>query len=290
MTIQKSRTGELREREERFRKLSESTFEAIAITDKGKVVDANEQFARLFGYEPEEVLGMRAWEFATSEYRDLISRHDLGDEEMTYEAMHRRKDRSVFWAQVSGKSIVYKERKVRVTVIRDITERKQFEQQLHASLEHRARQVQTSTEIAQQIAAAPALDDLFQRVVNLIQEQFGFYHVHIYTLEEDNLTMQEGAGQVGRQMKLAGHAILLSAEPSLVAMAARLGEPVLMRDVRQNPAWLSNPLLPHTKSELALPIILGDMVLGVLDVQSDRLNGLTEEDQLLLVGLCGQIA
>jgi hypothetical protein len=290
MTIQKSRTGELREREERFRKLSESTFEAIAITDKGKVVDANEQFARLFGYEPEEVLGMRAWEFATSEYRDLISRHDLGDEEMTYEAMHRRKDRSVFWAQVSGKSIVYKERKVRVTVIRDITERKQFEQQLHASLEHRARQVQTSTEIAQQIAAAPALDDLFQRVVNLIQEQFGFYHVHIYTLEEDNLTMQEGAGQVGHQMKLAGHAILLSAEPSLVAMAARLGEPVLMRDVRQNPAWLSNPLLPHTKSELALPIILGDMVLGVLDVQSDRLNGLTEEDQLLLVGLCGQIA
>ncbi|MCB0155736.1 MAG: PAS domain S-box protein, partial [Anaerolineae bacterium] len=124
MTTQQFKTGELREREERFRKLSESTQEAIAITDKGKVVDANEQFARLFGYEPEEVLGKRAWEFATPEYRDLASRHDLSDQDVQYEAMHRRKDRSVFWAQVSGKSIIYKGRKARVNVIRDITERK----------------------------------------------------------------------------------------------------------------------------------------------------------------------
>ncbi|MCB0156188.1 MAG: PAS domain S-box protein, partial [Anaerolineae bacterium] len=257
---------------------------------KGKVVDANEQFARLFGYEPEEVLGKRAWEFATPEYRDLASRHDLSDQDIEYEAMHRRKDRSVFWAQVSGKSIIYKGRKARVNVIRDITERKQFEQQLHDSLEHRARQVQTSTEIAQQIAAAPALDDLFWRVVNLVQEQFGFYHVHIYTLEGETLTIQEGAGEVGQQLKTTGHNINLTAEPSLVAQAARSGEPVLVRDVRRVTAWLPNPLLPHTKSELALPIILGDTVLGVLDVQSDRLNGLTEEDQLMLVGLCGQIA
>ena len=123
-------TDELREREERFRKLSESTFEAIVITNKSKVVDANEQFSRLFGFELDEATGKRAWELATPKYRDLISQNDLTDEERFFEAMYRRKDRSVFWGQVSSRSITYKGHKARVTVIRDITERKQFEQQL----------------------------------------------------------------------------------------------------------------------------------------------------------------
>lgn len=283
-------TGELRAREERFRKLAESTFEAIVITDKGKVVDANEQFARLLGYELSEIMGRRAWEFATVKFRDLISQNDLTDEERAYEAMYRRKDRSVFWGQVSGRSITYKGRKVRVTVIRDITERKQFEQQLRDSLEHRARQVQISTEIAQEIAAAPALDDLFSRVVHLIQERFGYYHVHIYSLENDLLVMEKGTGQIGRQMKAQEHSIPFASTHSLVALAAQSGDPVLVKDVHQAPVWLPNPLLPETQAELAVPIKLGDKVLGVLDVQNNRIASLDEEDELLLVGLCGQIA
>ncbi len=163
-------------------------------------------------------------------------------------------------------------------------------QELQASLEHRARQVQTSTEVAQNIAAAPALDDLFRRVVNLIQTRFGYYHVHIYTLDGERLMMQEGTGEPGQKMKKTGHKINLTAEQSLVARAARSGKPVLVSDVSKAPNWLSNPLLPDTKSELAVPINLGPKVLGVLDIQSDSITGLTAEDQLLMVGLCGQIA
>ena len=280
----------MREREERFRKLSESALDAIVITRKGKIIDANEQFARLFGYKLSEIIGLSAWELATPEYRDLISKQDLLENQTTYEAMHRRKDRSVFWAQVSSTSMVYKERTVRVSVIRDITERKQFEQDLQLSLELRARQVQTSTEIAQEIATVPALEDLFRRVVNLIREQLGYYHVHIYTLVDDLLVIQEGTGQAGQQMRAAKYSIQLMAEQSLVAQAARTGEPVRVGHVDLVPTWLANPLLPETKSELAVPITLGGKVLGVLDVQSDRVAGVNEEDQLLLVGLCGQIA
>lgn len=182
----------------------------------------------------------------------------------------------------------------------DTTEQKQLEQQIQESLERRAQQVQTSTEVAQEIAAAPALDDLFQRVVNLVKKRFGYYHAHLYTLQEilvsegqarDNyLVMQEGTGPAGQKMKEAGHKIALSAPKSLVARAARSGHPVLAPNVANEPDWLPNKLLPDTQSELAVPIKLQDRVLGVLDVQSVEVAGLTEEDQLLLMGLCGQIA
>ena len=91
-------------------------------------------------------------------------------------------------------------------------------------------------------------------------------------------------------MKASGHKISLSAEQSLVARAARSGEAVLVPDVSQTPSWLPNPLLPQTKAELAVPIKLGGTVLGVLDVQNNTVGTLGEEDQLLLIGLCGQIA
>ncbi len=65
----------------------------------------------------------------------------------------------------------------------ELTERKHLERQIQASLARRVRQVQTSAEVAQEIAAAPALDDLFRQVVNLMQERFGYYYTHVYTLE-----------------------------------------------------------------------------------------------------------
>jgi GAF domain-containing protein len=102
--------------------------------------------------------------------------------------------------------------------------------------------------------------------------------------------LQAGTGEVGYHLKERGHKIPLSAEQSLVVRAVWEGEAVLVSDVKQEPTWLTNPLLPDTKAELAVPITLGAEVLGVLDVQSDEVGGLNEEDRLLLIGLCGQIS
>jgi len=172
----------------------------------------------------------------------------------------------------------------------EISERQRLEQQTQEFLTRRTRQVKTSTEIAQEIATTPHLEDLFRGVVNLVQKRFGYYHVHVYTLENDDLVMQEGTGEAGQKMKQTDHKIPLGAERSLVAYAARSGEPVLVPDVYQAASWLPNPHLPETKSEVAVPIKLRDEVLGVLDVQSDMVGTLGQEDQILLMGLCGQIA
>ncbi len=275
----------------RFQRLSEASFEGIVIAYKGEIIDANQQFVRMFGYENlAEVIGMQAKDFMTPETRKLINQHLLSGYDKPFEATHQRKDGSIFWAYVLGKPDSYQGRMVKVTALQDITERKKLEQRLQASLEHRARQVQTSTEVAQEIAAAPALDDLFHRVTHLIQERFEYYHVHIYTLKDGILIMQEGTGEAGQKMKAIGHQIPRSSQQSLVAQAARQGKPVLASDVSQMPNWLPNPLLPETKSELAVPIQLKNTILGILDVQSDVIGGLNQEDQLLLLGLCGQIA
>ena len=172
----------------------------------------------------------------------------------------------------------------------EIAERQRLEQRINESLNRRARQVQTSTEVAQEIATTPKLDELFRQVVNLVQRRFGYYHAHVYTLEDDSLVVQEGTGETGRKLKQAEHQIPLYAEKSLVAQTARSGQPILVSDVYQEANWLPNPFLPETKSELAVPIKLRDEVYGVLDVQSDKVGSLNQEDQILLMGLCGQIA
>ncbi|MCP4227652.1 MAG: GAF domain-containing protein, partial [Actinomycetia bacterium] len=111
---------------------------------------------------------------------------------------------------------------------------------------------------------------------------------HLYLLHGDELQMVEGYGEPGRIMRSRGHRIQVGS--GLTGTAAATGQPVLAPDVSQIENWLPNPLLPDTKSEVAVPIKMGNEVLGVLDVQSDQLHGLTEDDQTLLLGLCGQIA
>ncbi|MCB0194021.1 MAG: GAF domain-containing protein [Anaerolineae bacterium] len=189
----------------------------------------------------------------------------------------------------------YSEQATELAYIKSVSEdehsrRQELEQWVKESLTRRARQVQTVTYIAQKIATTPKLDDLFMQVVNLVQQQFGYYHAHIYTLEGDYLMLKEGTGNVGQMMKAVNHKIPVIALKSLVARAAQTGYPVLIEDVTHDPGWLPNSLLPETKAEIAVPIKLGEDILGVLDVQNDTIGSLDEEDQILLMGLCGQIA
>jgi GAF domain-containing protein len=127
-------------------------------------------------------------------------------------------------------------------------------------------------------------------VVHLTQRQFGLYHAHVFTYREDTEELQiaacgwkEGDENEGTH---GATTIPISQEQSLVARAGRSRQAVLVNDVRSDPGWLPNPMLPDTRAELAVPLLIGDRLLGVLDVQSDRLNAFTQEDaniQLTLV-------
>ncbi len=172
----------------------------------------------------------------------------------------------------------------------DVTERVRAEQLQAETYQRREREVRTSTEVAQEIAAAPALDALFERVVTLVKERFGYYHAQIFHYDPDQeaVVLVVGYGEVGQRMLAAGHRLVLGR--GVVGTAAATGEPVLATDVTQSAEWRPNPNLPNTRGELAVPIKWRGQILGILDVQSDRASALGADDQLLLEGLCGQIA
>ncbi len=161
---------------------------------------------------------------------------------------------------------------------------------LFEEIHQRALQLETLVGVSQRITSALSLDELLYQVVHLIQQSFGYYHVHIYLADTEAgyMVLHEGTGEPGRSMKERGHRIRIG--EGLVGHVGQKGEAVLVTDVSQEPRWLPNPLLPDTKSELTVPLKLGNELLGVLDVQSDRVGGLTEDDMALLEGLAGQIA
>jgi GAF domain-containing protein len=163
-------------------------------------------------------------------------------------------------------------------------------QSLQDSLERRNTQVEISSQVAQELTALPALEDLYERVVTLIKERFDYYHAQIFRYEPvvDACVLVTSYGQAGKALLAERHRLPMGR--GVVGTAAAMGRPVIASDVTQDPDWVANPYLPETKGELAVPIKLRDQVLGILDVQSDRAGALGQEDQILLEGLCGQIA
>jgi len=136
------------------------------------------------------------------------------------------------------------------------------------------------------------VDTLLQEVVDLTKERFHLYHAHVYLLNEagDILLLRAGAGEAGRVMTTQGRMIPLDHQSSLVARAGRTQQVVVVNDVSQAPDFLPNPLLPDTKSEMAVPLLIGERVLGVLDVQSNQLAHFTDDDQRIQTILADQVA
>ena len=133
----------LRDSEERFRRLSEATLEGVFVTHDDRVVDVNPQAAAMLGYEPSEVIGMDAFGVIAPEWRDLVREQVRSGYEGSYEVRGLRKDGTTFPMELCGRTGSYKGRRVRVGVLRDISERKRAEEALQKAredLEARAEQ------------------------------------------------------------------------------------------------------------------------------------------------------
>jgi len=164
--------------------------------------------------------------------------------------------------------------------------------QAEAERERFATQLGTAADIATQVSTILGPDELLNAVIPLLKERFDLYYAHYYRLDEatGELILSAGYGEPGQQMLEQGHKIPLDQEVSLVARAARGKEPVVVHDVTADPDFLANPLLPDTKTEVAVPVIAAGRVLGVFDVQHDQANYFAQGDLNVLTTLAGQVA
>lgn len=156
----------------------------------------------------------------------------------------------------------------------------------------RAAELSTVAEVSTATSTILDSKQLLQNVVDLTKERFNLYHSHIYLLDEkgENLVLTAGAGEPGRVMVAEGRSIPLNREQSLVARAARERQGVTVNDVTQATDHLPNPLLPDTRSELAVPMVVGGNVIGVFDIQSEQVGRFTETDVNIQTTLASQLA
>lgn len=133
-------------------------------------------------------------------------------------------------------------------------------------------------ELGGQLSSLLDIDELLNLSINQLRDTFGYYHAQVYLVEKsvgtesddqepDRLILHAATGAIGTRMKQRGHAIAIKATRSIVARAVRTHKTLVVDDVRQIDYHLPNPALPLTRSEIAIPLISEQEMIGCLDVQ-----------------------
>jgi GAF domain-containing protein len=153
-----------------------------------------------------------------------------------------------------------------------------------------ALQFETAAEIARDISSSLHLDELLEKAVNLIRSRFNFYHASVFLKDTSGeyVVIREATGEPGAQLKRTGFKLGVGSK-SIVGYVAGKGEALIVNDTTRDATYYTNPLLPDTRAEAALPLRVGDRVVGVLDVQSKTPYAFNEDNLRTLQILADQL-
>lgn len=159
------------------------------------------------------------------------------------------------------------------------------------ALRRRNTYLAAAAEIGRLVTSALDLTTIFSRTVNLVSERFGYYHAAIFLVEETgfNIVLREATGEVGAEMKARGHSLPVN-DKSIVGKVSLRGEPVVVNNTTVDPVFRPNPLLPDTRAETAIPLRIGNRIIGALDIQSTIVGAFTPDDVGVLQILADQVA
>lgn len=160
-----------------------------------------------------------------------------------------------------------------------------------SGLARKTEQLRATSYIARKTAEVQDLTTLLDTVVRLVTDQFGFYHTGVFLINENGnqVVLQAASSEGGRRMIERGHTLTIGMQ-GIVGYVAAQKKPRIALDVGTDAVFFNNPDLPLTRSEVALPLLIRNKVLGVLDIQSDRPQAFSMDDIDVLQTLSDQIA
>ncbi|MGB8212677.1 MAG: GAF domain-containing protein [Anaerolineales bacterium] len=162
---------------------------------------------------------------------------------------------------------------------------------LYGELQTRADHLEMVAQVSNDITSILDLTELLKKVAVLIQERLDFPYVQLFTVHPNRRQIIYEAGSGARSASLKGYVINLDDDEGIIAWVARAGQTILANDVVKEPRYKPSPLPPEdTRSELTIPLVFDAKVVGVLDLQSDRVNAFSEEDHFLCEALANSVA
>lgn len=164
-------------------------------------------------------------------------------------------------------------------------------EQRTADLQRRLAQIRTATDISRSINTMLDPDVLLQQVVDLIHKEFNLYYVGIFLVDEkgSNAVLKIGSGEAGKQMVALGHKLAVGGN-SMIGWATARKEARIALDTGVEAVRFNNPLLPLTRSEIALPMVSRDVCLGAVTIQSTEPEAFDNDDIRILQSIADSIA
>jgi GAF domain-containing protein len=167
---------------------------------------------------------------------------------------------------------------------------------LLAQAERRARLLEAAAEVGRDATSILALDELLSTMVNIICDAYGFYYAGVFLVEDDSedsnrrwAVLRAGRGEAGAAMVTEGHKLEVGGH-SMIGAAAGMQGALIALDVGEQAEHFKNPHLPETRSEMALPLIIGGDLIGALTVQSTEETAFNDDDITSLQAMADHLA
>ncbi len=282
----------LRELEKRFSTIFYSSPMPISLTrlDDNCLVDVNQAWLDLIGFEKQEVIGQSLTDlnivFHTKPYQELLTLlQERGGVERR-ELQMKKKSGEVIDFLLSAEVINLDRQAYILSMGLDITDRKRREMEL----QKHAAQMTLINQIGQQIASVLDIQTVLDLTARLVYARFGYYHIGLFTLDavRGDLVMRSRAGQFE---KIFPDDYRIKLGDGMVGFTAQTGKMLLSNRVNSDAIYKNYfPQLINTTSELSLPILVSGQVVGVLDVQSPESDAFHEEDVKVLQTVAAQVA
>jgi signal transduction histidine kinase len=165
------------------------------------------------------------------------------------------------------------------------------DEDLARQAERRTRLLQAANQVGQQIASIRTLKELLSKTVDIICDVYGFYYAGVFLLDDTGrwAVLRAGRGRAGAAMLAEGHKLTVGGN-SMVGTAIDQRQARIALDVGEEAVHFKNPHLPDTRSEMALPLVVGDRVLGAVTVQSVEENAFSADDIATLQTMANYLA